>query len=194
MLLDAQMVLTEKQAQRKRGIQVRNALPAGERAEYSRRICEKIAGLDAFRQAESVLLYAAFRAEASLDPLLPAAGKRLAWPVCLPECQMAAAVPLGPEGWETGAYGIRAPVLAHSLVVPPEALDLVLVPCTAFDPACRRVGMGKGYYDRYLARCSRAVKLGVAFQCQQVERAAVEAHDLRLDGFITESEVYTWNR
>ncbi|MCD8051479.1 MAG: 5-formyltetrahydrofolate cyclo-ligase [Clostridiales bacterium] len=193
--MDAQMILSEKQAQRKRGIQARNALSAQQRAEYSRRICEKIAGLEAFQRAETVLLYAAFRAEVSLDPLLlAAANKRLAWPVCLPECQMAAAVPQGPEGWETGAYGIRAPILERSLVVPPEELDLVLVPCTAFDPDCHRVGMGKGYYDRYLARCVRAVKLGVAFQCQQVERAAVEAHDLRLDGFITEREVYTWNR
>ncbi|MCD8353461.1 MAG: 5-formyltetrahydrofolate cyclo-ligase [Clostridiales bacterium] len=189
------MILSEKQTQRKQGIRARNALSAEQREDYSRRICEKIAGLEAFQRAETVLLYAAFRAEVSLDPLLPAAaGKRLAWPVCLPECQMAAAVPQGPEGWETGAYGIRAPVLERSLVVPPEELDLVLVPCTAFDPDCRRVGMGKGYYDRYLARCVRAVKLGVAFQCQQVERAAVEAHDLRLDGFITEREVYTWNR
>ncbi len=193
--MDAQMVLLEKQAQRKRGIRARSALTARQREKYSRRICEKIAGLEAFQRAETVLLYAAFRAEADLSPLLPAAaGKRLAWPVCLPECQMAAAIPQGPEGWETGAYGIRAPVLERSLVVPPEELDLVLVPCTAFDPACRRVGMGKGYYDRYLARCVRAIKLGVAFQCQQVERAAVEPHDLRLDGFITEREVYTWNR
>ncbi|MCD8146249.1 MAG: 5-formyltetrahydrofolate cyclo-ligase [Clostridiales bacterium] len=189
------MVLSEKQAQRKQGIQARTALTTWQREEYSRRICEKIAGLEAFQRAETVLLYAAFRAEADLSPLLPAAeGKRLAWPVCLPEWQMAAADPRGPEGWETGAYGIRAPVLERSLVLPPEKLDLVLVPCTAFDPACRRVGMGKGYYDRYLARCVRAVKLGVAFQCQQVERAAVESHDLRLDGVVTEKEVYTWNR
>ena len=40
--------------------------------------------------------------------------------------------------------------------------DLVLVPCTAFDAACRRVGKGKGYYDRYLPRCRNAVALGVA--------------------------------
>ena len=73
-----------------------------------------------------------------------------------------------------------------------EQLDLVLVPCTAFDAACRRVGMGKGYYDRYLPRCRNAVALGVAFEAQRVEAAAVDAHDQRLDAFVTERGIYTW--
>ena len=32
-----------------------------------------------------------------------------------------------------GAYGIRTPVLERAALIRPEALDLVLVPCTAFD-------------------------------------------------------------
>ena len=66
----------------------------------------------------------------------------------------------------------------------------MLVPCTAFDAVCRRVGMGKGYYDRYLPRCTRAVKLGVAFEAQRVDKAAVDAHDEKLDGFVTEGGLY----
>ena len=66
----------------------------------------------------------------------------------------------------------------------------MLVPCTAFDAACRRVGMGKGYYDRYLPRCRNAVLLGVAFEAQRVEQAAVDAHDQQLDGFVTEERIY----
>ena len=50
----------------------------------------------------------------------------------------------------------------------PEQLDLVLVPCTAFDAGCYRVGMGKGYYDRYLPYCTRAVKIGIALEVQRV--------------------------
>ena len=94
------------------------------------------------------------------------------------------------DGWEVGAYGIRTPVLRRSALLRPDQLDLVLVPCTAFDAACRRVGMGKGYYDRYLPRCTRAVKVGVAFEAQRVEAAAVDAHDQRLDGFVTEGGLY----
>ena len=73
-----------------------------------------------------------------------------------------------------------------------EQLDLVLVPCTAFDADCYRVGMGKGYYDRYLPRCTRAVKIGIALEVQRVPRAAVDNHDQRLDAFVTERGIYTW--
>ena len=96
----------------------------------------------------------------------------------------------GPDGWEVGAYGIRTPVLERAALVRPEALDLVLVPCTAFDAACRRVGMGKGYYDRYLPGCRNAVALGVAFEAQRVPEAAADEQDWQLDGFVTERKVY----
>ena len=66
----------------------------------------------------------------------------------------------------------------------------MLVPCTAFDAACRRVGMGKGYYDRYLPRCRNAVALGVAFEAQRVPEAAADGRDRQLDGFVTERKVY----
>ena len=116
-------------------------------------------------------------------------GKTVAYPICGAGFTLTAAVP-GPEGWEVGAYGIRTPIPERAQLLPPEALDLVLVPCTAFDAACRRVGMGKGYYDRYLPRCRNAVLLGAAFEAQRVEQAAVDAHDQRLDGFATEEGIY----
>ena len=91
-----------------------------------------------------------------------------------------------------GQYGIRTPILSRSEILLPEALNLVLVPCTAFDADCFRVGMGKGYYDRYLPRCKNAVKIGIAFEAQRVEHAAVDEHDQRLDAYVTERGIYKW--
>ena len=148
--------------------------------------------LDYFKKAENILLYAAFGGEADLSTLAVEAarqGKTLAYPVCGESFSLTAAVP-GPDGWEVGTYGIRTPILSRSEILRPDQLDLVLVPCTAFDTACRRVGMGKGYYDRYLPRCTRAVKLGVAFEAQRVDKAAVDAYDEKLDGFVTEGGLY----
>ena len=102
--------------------------------------------------------------------------------------------PAGPfrRSRETGLYGIRTPVLERSVLLEPEQLDLVLVPCTAFDADCFRVGMGKGYYDRYLPRCTKAAKIGIALEVQRVAHAAVDEHDQRLDAFVTERGLYTW--
>ena len=187
------MTITEqKAAQRKAGIAARRALSDTERTHSNAALCARIMALDCFKKAKNILLYAAFGGEADLSALAAEAarqGKTLAYPVCGEGFSLTAAVP-GPDGWETGAYGIRTPILTRSRLLAPDELDLVLVPCTAFDAACRRVGMGKGYYDRYLPRCQNAVTLGVAFEVQRVERAAVDPHDRQLDSYATEERIY----
>ena len=187
------MPITEKTAaQRNSGIAARRELSDNERTQSNAALCARIMALDCFKKAENILLYAAFGGEADLSALAVEAarqGKTLAYPVCGEGFSLTAAVP-GPDGWEVGTYGIRTPILSRSEILRPDQLDLVLVPCTAFDTACRRVGMGKGYYDRYLPRCTRAVKLGVAFEAQRVDVAAVDAHDEKLDGFVTEGGLY----
>ena len=147
-------IAEQKAAQRKAGIAARRALSEADRTSANAALCTRIAGLDCFRTAQNILFYAAFGGEADLSALAgqtAAQGKTLAWPVCGEGFSLTAAVPEA-DGWEVGAYGIRTPVLRRSALLRPDQLDLVLVPCTAFDAACRRVGMGKGYYDRYLPR------------------------------------------
>ena len=183
-----------KAAQRRFGRDARSAIPAGERAAAAAALCANLWQLDAVQNAQTILLYAAFGSEADLSAFAEKAqaqGKTLAYPVCGEAYSLTAAVP-GPDGWEVGQYGIRAPVPERSTLLQPEQLDLVLVPCTAFDADCYRVGMGKGYYDRYLPRCTRAVKIGIALEAQRVPRAAVDDHDQRLDAFVTERGIYQW--
>lgn len=190
------MTLDEaKKAQRQQGIAARRALDPAARQAADAAIRARIASLPAWQAAKRVLGYAAFGGEPDLSALLEGPEGRLrgiAWPVCGPDCTMTAARPAPEKGWETGAYGIRAPVLERAEIFPPESLDLVLVPCTAFDGACRRVGMGKGYYDRYLPRCIGAAVYGVAYEVQKVEAAAAGPLDIRLDGVITERGIYRW--
>jgi 5-formyltetrahydrofolate cyclo-ligase len=76
----------------------------------------------------------------------------------------------------------------------PEATpDILLVPLLAFDKACRRLGHGKGYYDRTLAKLRRAnpstLAIGVAFALQEVERVPTDEHDQTLDMVMTERAV-----
>ena len=189
-------IAEEKQAQRTSGKAARRALSPEQRAAANTALCARLWQLDAVQNAQTILLYAAFGGEAGLAGFAAEAarrGKVLAYPVCGENCSRTAAVP-GPDGWETGLYGIRTPVLERSVLLEPEQLDLVLVPCTAFDADCFRVGMGKGYYDRYLPRCTKAAKIGIALEVQRVAHAAVYEHDQRLDAFVTERGLYTWIR
>lgn len=71
--------------------------------------------------------------------------------------------------------------------LPPETVDLFLVPGVAFTADGRRLGRGGGYYDRLLQhRRATSTALGVCFSVQVIDDLPIEAHDQRLDAVITE--------
>ncbi|MCM1484203.1 MAG: 5-formyltetrahydrofolate cyclo-ligase [Muribaculaceae bacterium] len=68
-------------------------------------------------------------------------------------------------------------------------IELVVVPAMAYDRKGNRVGHGKGYYDRLLAG-SKAIKIGVAYDCQLVEEIDTDPFDQPVDIVITQSRTY----
>lgn len=76
--------------------------------------------------------------------------------------------------------GIREPADA-SPRVDPSRLDLVVVPGVAFDRRGGRLGFGKGFYDRFLGSCPRALRVGVAFRQQIQETLPLGPQDERMD-------------
>ena len=65
--------------------------------------------------------------------------------------------------------------------------EIVIVPLVGFDDELSRLGRGRGYYDRYLS-CREVFKIGIAFDCQRIDRIAVEEFDIPLDVVVTEKE------
>lgn len=163
---------------RKRGIRARDALSPDEREELSRRAVERIAASNEFQNARTVMIYRAVRGELDLSSLVHLApDKRYVYPLCLNTGEMVALLP-GEDAWQKGAYGIEEPVRALSEEVQPEEIDMVICPCTVFDGAGRRMGMGAGYYDRYLPKCRSAVIAAVAFDEQRVASVPVQPWDV----------------
>ncbi len=171
-----------KRHQRKTAIAGREGLSPAARAEKSARIVEAVRALPAYQNAKTVMLYSAVGAEADLAALT-ADGKRFCYPLCTSKTEMEAYVPCA---WKTGAFGIPEPDPEQSELVPPEEIDLVLCPCAGFDGDGNRVGMGAGYYDRYLPRCRNAAIYAVAFEAQRLELVYTDEHDRKMDGIITE--------
>lgn len=90
-----------------------------------------------------------------------------------------------PDGWRRGAFGIMEPV--KGFTVRPEEIDLIICPCSGFDESGNRLGMGGGYYDRFLPQCKNAVKIVVAFDVQKIPVVHTEEFDIKMDAIITES-------
>ncbi|KND59082.1 5-formyltetrahydrofolate cyclo-ligase [Candidatus Burkholderia verschuerenii] len=89
---------------------------------------------------------------------------------------------------KTGRY--RIPVPEDETVVVPE---LLLIPCVGFDADRFRLGYGGGYYDRTLAAwpdAKKPVTIGIAFEAGKCDALPREAHDVPLDGIVTEEKTY----
>ena len=165
----------------------RKALSRDTVEELSRRIVSKVEELPEYRQAQVVMIYRAVQGEVSLELLR---GKIFAYPLCTGPGEMCALLPEGEGAWRTGAFGIPEPVRELSREIAPEEIDLVLCPCTAFDPDCRRLGMGGGYYDRFLPRCKGAKFVAVAYEFQRAEALEAQSWDIPMDAVVTEERVY----
>ena len=109
------------------------------------------------------------RSEADLRPLMAALADR------------GARLSL-PTGFGTAGPGPEAAVLDP---------DIMLVPLAAFDRRGHRLGYGAGHYDRAIARLHDKGRnprlIGVAFDCQEVERVPDEPHDVMLSAILTEN-------
>ena len=65
-----------------------------------------------------------------------------------------------------------------------DAIDVAIIPGMAFDEAGHRLGRGKGYYDRFLARVPNLYKIGLCFSWQVVPHIPCDEHDIRMDRII----------
>lgn len=183
-----------KKTQRQACLAQRRSLSAEERTTQSAAICAHLATIPTLCQAKVILSYQAVEDETDLSVFHAWAleqGKTLAFPVSYPGGRMEAYVPLSPEGWEQGRYGILSPIPERSRLVEPGELDAVILPCVGFDGQGRRLGHGGGYYDRYLPQCPQAARVLVAFEVQRLERVETVTTDQSVHTLVTEQGVFS---
>lgn len=178
---------------RKAGKAGRSALPAEERAMRSAAIVKRLISSDEFKNAKVIMIYKAIGAEVDLQALEAAAkscGKHLLYPLCISRTEMIALEPKDCDSWICGSYGISEPLREKSTEYAPEKIDLVICPCTAFDEKCNRIGMGGGYYDRFLPKCQNARIIAVAFEAQKTAFIPAMPWDQAMEKVYTETAVY----
>ncbi|UAT43245.1 5-formyltetrahydrofolate cyclo-ligase [Anaplasmataceae bacterium AB001_6] len=71
--------------------------------------------------------------------------------------------------------------------------DVLFVPLVSFNENCHRLGMGKGYYDKFINftyQTKSILTIGFAYSIQKCENIPLEDHDQILDYVITEDCIY----
>jgi 5-formyltetrahydrofolate cyclo-ligase len=165
-----------------------NGMTPPQREAASTQICARLRQQAVWKSAGSILFFAPLPGEPDIWPLLEEA-LRAKKTVALPrfsatsQTYLAARVRHLQSDISVGYFQIREPV-ARCAEVALSRLDLILVPGMAFDLQGRRLGRGKGFYDRLLAEV-HGVKCGVAFDEQIVDAIPVGRLDVRLDCLLT---------
>ncbi len=73
--------------------------------------------------------------------------------------------------------------------------ELLFIPAAAVDPRGMRMGWGRGYYDRALARVdSRRPVYAVLYDAEVVDRVPHEAHDVPVTGAVTPTHTLSFDR
>ncbi len=97
-------------------------------------------------------------------------------------------------------YGIKEPKLDVRDIYPIKQLDVLLTPLVAFDESCARLGMGGGFYDRSLHswyqrfqhnKYAKPYPIGLAHDCQKIEKVPNASWDIPLPEIITPSKAFT---
>ncbi len=169
---EAKRALREAMRVRRRAVTAAEAAAAGARAAAT--LAPLLDGLRGV-----ALLYAPLPGEVdtrAIEALLRGRGVAVAWPrvdgdrLALHRAALADLLP--------GRFGVHEPPPAAPAVAADE-VALAVVPGLAFDRAGARLGFGRGYYDRLLAAAPRALRVGLCFSHQWVERVPAAAHDVR---------------
>ncbi|MBR5059371.1 MAG: 5-formyltetrahydrofolate cyclo-ligase [Clostridia bacterium] len=179
--------MNEKKKLRALFARERDGLAPRERAGKTGEIIKAIRRTEEFRQAGTVLVYRAVLSEIDLRELVSASGKTFVYPVCEGKDLVA----MIPGGWKTGPFGIQEPDPAVSEPVLPRNIDLVICPGLAFDSRLFRLGMGGGFYDRFLPLCVNACFIMPAFECQRTDLLPADPWDVKMHMAVTENGIYT---
>ena len=171
----------------------RRSLSAKENKAFSERIAARLLALDSYREAQTIFAFASMADEVQLYGFMEsalAAGKSIAVPLVTGKGSMEAARVRTLADLVPGDFGILTVRAVGRVLFPPESLDLVLVPGAAFSREGARLGLGAGFYDRFLSeRAPAAQRIAVAFSCQITATVPVEPHDMMMQQIVTEKEI-----
>ena len=187
-----------KELLRKKALEARNFIEYEDIARKSSAIIKTLISLKEFIESRFIMCYVDFRKEVVTRGLIKeciSKGKRIAVPLIEPGTgarkSIAACEIIDIEAeLAKGCYGILEPVKDSARRVPPEDLDMVIVPGVAFDLKKNRIGYGGGYYDRFLRKTRfNCVKVGLAFEAQIVAEIPACENDVPMDIIITEERI-----
>jgi 5-formyltetrahydrofolate cyclo-ligase len=159
-----------------------NSSSSADREQWSVEVCYNILSDERIKKAKTVMAFYPLDDEVNIIPLLEKfnkEGKKVLLPVVVNDKDLVLRIYKGKEKMRAGVLGIYNP--SGENYYDYDSIDAVLVPGQAFDKKGHRLGRGKGYYDRFLAKLSNVYTRAVCFPYQIVNEVPVEPYDVIID-------------
>jgi 5-formyltetrahydrofolate cyclo-ligase len=177
---------------RKEVLSRRDAIVSRERTGKDEKIRQVLFSLPLFKQARTVLFYSSFRGEADTFELMRfflSIGGSVVLPRVNEDRRDLTLYEIkNPDELVPGCFGVPEPLVSADNVRDEGLMDLIIVPGTAFDTDCYRLGYGKGFYDKLLHR-KGCPAVALAYEEQIVPFVPHESHDVRMDMIITDKGI-----
>lgn len=168
----------------------RGHLPLGEQIQASKKTLEFLKEKFPWPKFTRIGLYRAIGGEVAtiaVEQWLRSQDKILCFPRSQTEHGTIEMVAMGPKDrWVDGPWNTFEPP-SDKPATPSSELDLVIVPGVAFDRHGRRLGRGKGCYDRWL-QAFTGIRVGLAHGFQLLEEIPEEPLDEGVDFIVTPEE------
>ena len=170
----------------------RNALGATAQAAAAQALIGQLAQLPGWPRSRRIALYLAADGEIDTGPLALEArrqDRQLYLPVIDLDQHLDFALWEEADPLAVNRYGIGEPDKTATRIEPSQ-LDILFLPLVGWDTAGGRLGMGGGFYDRSLQGVSGPLLVGLAHDCQRVERVPTQDWDIKLDFVATGSALH----
>ena len=177
-----------KKILRREFLSKRAAIPHDECDRISHELIKKFLVTGIYRDAKILMAYASTCDELQLNELFAACfadKKILAIPFIVGKGKMRAVEVPNFDSLELGEFNILTVKRELRKFIDPAQIDCVIVPGAAFDISGGRLGLGGGYYDKFLPLAVNAKKIALAYDFQLVDNLPLENHDVKINGVLT---------
>jgi len=170
-------------------LEKRNSLSKEEILEKSNKIKNNLFNLNHYKKSKTIMLFVSINSEVSTHEMIKEAlnNKTIIVPkVAHHEIEPSIIIDFD-NLVPSGKFGILEPIEAMKTAY--KNIDLILVPGIAFDREGHRIGYGFGFYDKFLKKVPKAIKIGLCFDFQLVDKIPREMHDVPVDLIVTEKRI-----
>ncbi|MBO5342671.1 MAG: 5-formyltetrahydrofolate cyclo-ligase [Lachnospiraceae bacterium] len=190
-------ILLQKKELRKEAKAYRNIMSEKDRLALSADIGNNLKHINEFREADEILIYVSLKGEVETLKLIQellVEGKKAVYCPLTYKNEMEFYRIFSLDDLKEGNFHVLepTPIAERKLKFLSERCYCMILPGLMFDMKGNRLGYGKGYYDKYLAKISHEIKIttiGLTYEGTLIKEIPIENTDQNIDYVVTESKI-----